>query len=96
MMADKLDRIVARIESVSYRFDRFAGAARADANETQWWAHALTRKGTTLHKAGPHKSREEAIAAAWAAKPQAHRVSSGYGSQGAHFDIRDQTHYNRD
>ena len=44
----------------------FAGAARADADETQWWAHALTRKGTTLHKAGPHKSREEAIAAAWA------------------------------
>lgn len=50
-----------------------------------FWA-CVTRKPKTL--AGPFDTREEAVAAVWAAHPTAKEATSGFGAGGIYFDIQ--------
>jgi hypothetical protein len=55
--------------------------------DVQWWAHVRT--GQCYVHFGPYASREEAVIEGWQhAAPRIKVISTGYGSQGAHFDIR--------
>lgn len=51
-----------------------------------YWAHF--KSGRDKHRLGPFASREAAIDAAMLAGPKHKTLLTGYGSNGAHFDIR--------
>jgi hypothetical protein len=52
----------------------------------KYWAHVVSRKTAT--SVGPFETREAAVDACFRANPKAKAVTSGYGSEGAWFDIR--------
>lgn len=56
-------------------------------NTLGYEAHALSPAGFRLHTTGMHATREDAVRAAWDARPDAYEVSSGYGYGGG-GDIR--------
>jgi len=55
-----------------------------------FWAYANDRRGRLIESVGPFASRELAAAAIRAAAPTAYSYSVGYGTNGAHFDIRNE------
>jgi hypothetical protein len=64
-----------------------AAAAKLDAAGREYTATAFGKKGNELFTSRPYSTREEAAAAAFAAQPNAQKVSTGYGYKGS-FDIR--------
>lgn len=67
-----------------------------DFSGQKWWAYVRENSRSRSYvTVGPFETREKAAEEGWkVAHPKARHVSTGYGAEGAYFDIR--WHPNRD
>lgn len=54
----------------------------------KFWAYLPNRSGRVIGQIGPYTTRDEAVTAGLAQWPKARAFSTGFGEQGAYFDIR--------